>query len=709
MAGLKQIEEYDNYVVNICPNDTEGEVITIGGLDIQLPKVPSKKEILFNERKPAMQMWERLPVPAELQRIRSMDEWYEMPSDFKKRFNSYIEKEFERRRNGLWFYNNGVPVYITGRHYMMLQWSKMDIGYASYLEFQRRLFIHFAACESDSRSVGQMYTKCRRSGYTNMSAAILVDEGTQVKDKLLGIQSKTGKDAQENIFMKKVVPMFKSYPFFFKPIQDGTTNPRMELAFREPSKRITKNNKTSNKGEALNTIINWKNTTNNAYDGEKLHLMYLDEAGKWERPTDIREAWRIERTCLIVGRKIIGKALVGSTVNPMDKGGQQYKEIWRDSDPEDRNANGRTKTGLYRLFIPAYEALEGFFDKHGNPIVEGPEKPVQTIDGDYVDIGAKTYLKNERDALKGDARELNEFIRQFPFTIDEAMRDSIEGSTFNIGRIYEQAEYNQELYPNPVVRGNFSWKDGVVDKEVMFSPNPQGRWRLSWMPKSEMQNKHVIKHGKKYPANDHIGVGGVDSYDLDSTTDNRGSKGACHLYNKFSMAAPANMFVAEYASRPPLARIFYEDILMAAVFYGYPLLIENNKYGIVRHFESRGYEEYVMKRPEHLKSPNAASNTKTRGIPSNSVDVIQAHAQAIEAYVEEHVGINAQTGEMGKMYFDRTLDDWIGYKIDNRTKYDLTISSGLALLGAQKTKTKKKESNFNDKTFFRRYNTEIRR
>jgi hypothetical protein len=709
MAGLKQNEDYDNYVVNICPNDTEGEILTIGGLDIQLPKAPPKKEILFYDRKPNMQMWERLPVPIEMQRIRSMDEWYEMPSDFKKRFSPYIEKEFERRRNGLWFYNNGEPVYITGRHYMMLQWSKMDIGYASYLEFQRRLFIHFAACEADPRSIGQMYTKCRRSGYTNMSAAILVDEGTQVKDKLLGIQSKTGKDAQENIFMKKVVPMFKSYPFFFKPIQDGTTNPRMELAFREPSKRITKKNKTSNKGEALNTIINWKNTTNNAYDGEKLHILYLDEAGKWERPTDIREAWRIEKTCLIVGRKIIGKALVGSTVNPMDKGGNQYKEIWRDSDPEDRNANGITKTCLYRLFIPAYEALEGFFDKHGNPIVDDPAKPVQTIDGDYVDIGAKTYLKNERDALKNDARELNEFIRQFPFTIDEAMRDSIEGSTFNIGKIYEQIQHNQELYPHPVVRGNFSWKEGAKDKEVMFNPNPQGRWRIAWLPKPEMQNKYVIKYNKIHPANDHIGVGGVDSYDLDSTTDNRGSKGACHLYNKFNMSAPANMFVAEYASRPPLARIFYEDILMAAVFYGYPLLIENNKYGIVRYFESRGYEEYVMKRPEHLKAPNSSVNVKTRGIPSNSVDVIQSHAQAIEAYVEEHVGINSETGEMGKMYFERTLEDWIGYKIDNRTKYDLTISSGLALLAAQKFKEEKKVSSFNDKKFFRRYNKEIRR
>lgn len=227
------------------------------------------------------------------------------------------------------------------------------------------------------------------------------------------------------------------------------------------------------------------------------------------------------------------------------------------------------------------------------------------------------------------------------------------------------------------------------------------------MPKPEDRNRYKILNGKKHPANDHIGVGGVDSYDLDSTTDNRGSKGACHLYNKFNMAAPANMFVAEYASRPPLARIFYEDVLLAAVFYGYPLLIENNKYGIVRHFEARGYEEYVMKRPDHLKTPNA-SNTKTRGIPSNSVDVIQAHAHAIEAFVEEHVGINKETGGMGKMYFDKTLEDWIGYKIDNRTKYDLTISSGLALLGAQKTKTVKKQSQFNDKKFFRRYK-EIRR
>ncbi len=701
MANLIEVDGYEDKGIKIDPSGTEGESVELHGLLVVLPKKPKKKEILFHDSPKAMQMWRRIPMPEELQRIRSMDEWFEKPAEFRRKFSSYIEGEFVRRRNGVWFYNNGTPTYITGRHYMFLQWSKIDIGYPSYLAYQREIFIHMAACEADPRCIGQLYTKCRRSGYTNICASVLVDEATQVKDKLLGIQSKTGKDSQENIFMKKVVPIFKSYPFFFKPIQDGTTNPRMELAFREPSKRITKNNKTSFKGDALNTIINWKNTTNNAYDGEKLHMLYLDEAGKWEKPVDIREAWRIERTCLIVGRRIVGKALVGSTVNPMDKGGSEYKALWEDSCPSERNANNRTKTGLYRIFIPAYEALEGFFDQYGNAVFDDPDKAVLGIDGEDIDIGSKSYLRNERDSLKSDASELNEVVRQFPFTEEEAFRDSIDGSIFNIGKIYQQIDYNNNLFPSPVVRGNFMWKE--KDKEVVFSPDSNGRFRLAWQPDSKSRNKYVEEYGKKKPGNAHMGCGGVDSYDLDSTVDGRGSKGAMHLYNKFNMEGVSNTFVIEYASRPDLASIFYEDVLMCAFYYGYPLLVENNKYGIVRYFESRGYDGYLMDRPKHLGSASARVNVKTKGIPSNSQDVIQSHAQAIEAYIHDHVGENAKTGEIGQMYFNRTLEDWIGYKISNRTKFDLTISSGLALLAAQKVKTEVKKSNLDEKVFFRKY------
>jgi hypothetical protein len=703
MAGVVDIEEYEDPVVNICPHGTSGEVIDISGLLIQLPKVPSKKEILFHDSPKKEQYWRRTEMPTDLKSIRSMDEWAESPREFRNKHTLYIQEEFKRRREGVWFYNNGVPTYLTGRHYMMLQWSKIDIGYPSFLDFQRKLFTHFAACELDPRSLGQIYTKCRRSGYTNMSACIEVDEGTQVKEKLLGIMSKTGKDAQENIFMKKVVPIFKSYPFFFKPIQDGTTNPRMELAFREPSKRITKNNKTSHKGEALDTLINWKNTTANAYDGEKLHMLYLDEAGKWERPLDIQDVWRIHRTCLIVGRRVIGKALVGSTVNPLDRGGAQFKKLYYSSDPWERNSNGRTKSGLYKIFIPAYEALEGFFDKHGIAVIDDPEKPIEGLDGEEITIGAKTYLQNERKALMSDPYELNEVIRQFPFSEDEAFRDSTKSSHFNIGKIYEQIAHNEEIYPSPVIRGNFMWRGGVQDSEVVWSPDKNGKWFVSWLPPAELRNQKTSKYGKWHPGNALLGVGGVDSYDIDKTVDGRGSKGACHFYNKFSVEYPSNIFVAEYAERPPLARIFYEDILMASIFYGYPLLIENNKYGIVRYFEARGYDEYVMDRPEHLTPPGSSHNVKTKGIPSNSKDVIQAHAQAIEAYVHEKVGLNNETGDYGRMYFNRTLEDWIGFNIDDRTKFDMTISSGLALLASQRVVKEVKKSDLSDKVFFRRY------
>ena len=692
MASLVYIEEEP--VVNICSDGTGGDVIDLHGVDVQLPVVPEKKDILFASLPKKEQYWRRSELPEDLRRISSMEDWMAMPDNFRAKHTPYITQEYERRRKGVWFYNNGVPTYITGNHYFFLQWSKIDVGYPSYLEFQRDLFLHLEACSVDPRCLGQVYVKCRRSGYTNMSASVLVNEATQVKEKLLGVMSKTGSDAQENIFMKKVVPIYKALPFFFKPIQDGTTNPRMELAFREPSKRITKKNKTSNRGEALNTVINWKNTTNNAYDGEKLHILYLDEAGKWERPTDIRESWRIHRTCLLVGRKIVGKALVGSTVNPLDKGGRQFRDLYDASNPAERNENGRTRSGLYSIFIPAYDALEGFFDQYGLPVVEDPESHVVGLEGEHIKIGAKTFLKNERKALMNDSYELNEVIRQFPFTEAEAFRDSSKTSLFNVQKIYEQIQYNQDLYPSPIVVGNFVWRDGVADSEVLFSPNHEGRWRVAWLPPQELRNKNK-------PENDWLGCGGVDSYDIDATVDGRGSKGACHLFNKFNMAHPSNMFVAEYASRPPLAKIFYEDVLMAAKFYGYPILIENNKYGIARYFESRGYDAYLMERPEHLNT-GVSSKVKTKGIPSNSQDVIQAHAQAIEAYIHAHVGLNEDTLEYGKMYLERTLEDWINFKVDDRTKFDLSISSGLALLAAQSHKPVKERTDFNAKKFFRK-------
>lgn len=704
MAGLVNHPNYNVPVVNICPNNTSGQIIVLDNLPIQLPRQPKREDILFYDKPTPEQRWMREEMPKELQRLKSMDDWYDTPVEIRKKYTPYIEEQFRRRREGVWFYNNGEATYITGEHWMFLQWSKIDIGYPDFYEPQRLIEIHWEACVVDERSLGQAHTKCRRSGLTNIASAGLANDATQVKDKLLGIQSKTGTDAQENVFMKKVVAVYRSYPFFFKPIQDGTTNPRMELAFREPAKRITKKNKTSQRGDELNTLINWKNTTNGAYDGEKLYRFFMDEFAKWEKPANIVEAWRIQRTCLIVGRNVVGKARLGSTINPLDKGGAEGVKLINQSNAAERDGNGRTKSGLYHLFIPAYEALEGFYDIYGKCVVDDPKKPVMGIDGAPITIGSKTYLKNIRKSLEDDPRELNEHIRQFPWSLEEACRDSVEGSTFNLAKIYQQMEYNMELHPDPVVRGNFVWRDGVRDGIVDFHPDANGKFWTTWRPTSENSNKKIIRDGMICPANDHIGVGGVDSYDIDKTVDSRSSKGAFLFYNKFHMDtdyAPANMFVLEYAERPPKATMFYEDLLMAAVYYGYPLLIENNKQRVIHYFEERGYVGYVMPRPDFLRPKNSRYVTNDLGVPSNSADVIDQHAQSIEAYIEDYVGINQETGKMGRMYFGRTLNDWVGYKIDDRTKFDLSIAAGFALLGAQKRKKVKKAADLSKMKFFR--------
>jgi len=235
-----------------------------------------------------------------------------------------------------------------------------------------------------------------------------------------------------------------------------------------------------------------------------------------------------------------------------------------------------------------------------------------------------------------------------------------------------------------VTRGSFSWKNGIKDTEVMFNPDKRGRFYVSWTPEKNLQNRMVTKNGLKYPGNDHIGAFGCDSYDISGVVGGGGSNGALHGKTMFNMDnAPSNEFFLEYIARPQTAEIFFEDVLMACVFYGMPLLCENNKPRLLYHFKNRGYRGFSMNRPDKVYTKLSKTEKELGGIPNSSEDVKQAHASAIESYIETHVGFKNED-EMGDMVFMRTLEDWAKFDISNRTKYDASISSGLAIMATQK-------------------------
>ena len=675
--------KYD--IIVISKTGQIGDIINIQGLKIALPVTP--KKCLQRHKDKSQQYWERTEIPKALGKIQSIFQWNKMSSEFKDTWVDYIEEEFERREYGLWFMNNGKPTYISGSHYMYLQWTSIDVGYPDFREANRILWLHWEACKADKRSFGQDYLKIRRSGFSFMSSSECINTGTLAKDARVGILSKTGADAKK-MFTDKVVPINNRLPFFFKPIMDGMDKPKTELAFRIPSEKITKKNMYNTEKDelfGLDTTIDWKNTDDNSYDGEKLLLLVHDESGKWLKPNNILNNWRVTKTCLRLGSKVIGKCMMGSTSNALNKGGDEFKKLYQDSDVTKRNGNGQTKSGLYSLFIPMEWNMEGFIDIYGMPVFTNPEKPVLGIDGEMIHQGAVDYWEAEVESLKNDADALNEFYRQFPRTESHAFRDESKQSIFNLTKIYQQIDYNDSLImEHHVTRGSLSWKDGIKDTEVIFSPDSRGRFKVSWTPSKQLQNRVIDKNGIKYPGNEHLGAFGCDSYDISGVVGGGGSNGALHGKTMFNMDdAPSNEFFLEYVARPQTAEIFFEDVLKACVFYGMPILVENNKPRLLYHFKNRGYRGFCMNRPDKQYIKLSKTEKELGGIPNSSEDVKQAHASAIESYIENNVGLKDDM-EMGDMVFIRTLEDWAKFDISNRTKYDASISSGLAIMATQK-------------------------
>jgi len=661
-----------------------GQIIEIQNLRIALP---AADESFKRSKVKAEQYWEKFEYPKELQRIKSRFDWEDLPLDFKEKWYDYIDDEFTRREEGFWFYNNGINTYITGAHYMYLQWSKIDVGAPDFREANRLFFIFWEACKADQRCYGMCYLKNRRSGFSFMASAELVNQATISSDARFGILSKSGADAKK-MFTDKVVPISVNYPFFFKPIQDGMDRPKTELAYRVPAAKLTRRKLQENIKEldiqGLDTTIDWKNTGDNSYDGEKLKILAHDESGKWERPDNILNNWRVTKTTLRLGSRIVGKCMMGSTSNALDKGGDNFKKIYENSDVTKRNRNGQTSSGLYSLFIPMEWNYEGFMDTYGLPVFVGGENPVKGIDGYLITTGVIEHWENEVEGLKSDQDSLNEYYRQFPRTEAHAFRDEAKNTLFNLTKIYQQIDYNDGINNEvSVTKGSFMWSNGVKDTRVEFIPNNDGRFLISWAPPTYLQNNVINKNGLKYPGNEHVGAFGCDSYDISGTVDGKGSNGSLHGLTKFSMEdAPPNHFFLEYISRPQTAEIFFEDVLMALVFYGMPILAENNKPRLLYYLKRRGYRGFSMNRPDKIWNKLSTTEKEVGGIPNSSEDIKQAHAAAIESYIENYVGQKANG--YGDMYFSKTLEDWSQFNINNRTKHDASISSGLAIMACNK-------------------------
>ena len=138
-------EDYD--MVVISRTGKIGDIYEIQNLKIALPK---QTEVhVFESDK-----WTRTEIPKVLKKIKTVFDWREYPEDFKELWYDYIDEEFKRREEGFWYINQGKPTYITGTHYMYLQWSKIDVGKPDFRESNRIFYLFWAAVYADARCYG---------------------------------------------------------------------------------------------------------------------------------------------------------------------------------------------------------------------------------------------------------------------------------------------------------------------------------------------------------------------------------------------------------------------------------------------------------------------------------------------------------------------------------------------------------------------------
>ena len=699
-------------IVNIAPDSSKGEKIELFGLTIRLPKPPKdKSDILFSDLPKKEQYWRRQEFPENI------------TPDNVEFFDDIIREEFRRRREGIWFMNNGKPVYLTGNHYFALQWCTMldNGGFMDFRYAQLHMFYHLEACIVDKRCLGQIFLKSRRTGFTYVVLAILLNMATGTSNSKYGMTSKSGDDVQEAF--DKFSYMFLSLPFFFRPVVKGKEDSPSELFFGKPSnnsKEAKKSRKTSLK-DYLNTSVDHRPTKNDSYDSVKLNGYLGDECAKWKKPSDYVVHLGMVAPTMMPNGNVIGKAFLGSTMGARSKGGEQMIELINGSKIEDRDeVTQQTTTGLYFYFLPAQENMEQFTDKYGFCHTVKPPKGTFNVLGTEITMGSLDYLKaKEAQKRKQSDKALNEQLRTYPRTVAHALRDETDECVFNSTKINEQIDYNESIPEvSKYTVGNFRWKNGITDSDVEFFPDPKGRFKVSWIP-SAVDGTESLKNGVKkvgdryYPTNLNCVRFGCDPFSIAGV---KGSKGGLHgkTMNLPEGGAPRNKFVVEYIARPSDETIFFEDVIKCVRFYGALILVESNRIDLLRHMRNRGYRAFAMNRLDKDENSLTDNEKKYGGQTMSGQSILDSHQNAIGYWIETQVGVYSneelkirKVGEMGDMPFEETLKDWLSFNPKKRTEFDATISSGLAIMACneehykgKKVKPKRKHV----KSMLRKYN-----
>lgn len=679
-----------------------GKVIKLYGYDVMMPVEPPDKDCI-NYKKPIdKQIFRKTLIPEDLAH------WEEAERDF------FVFNEFHRRKNGVWIFIKGQKLWIPGICYYYLNYwtsqANKDIMFRfTDLEF----FWMWIHCVRDPRCYGLIDFKCRQIGDTEKVLCIIYEYCSRVRNVKAAMQSI--KDTHIEKSYLRMVYAHNQMVWFMKPLNKGTDNPAEGLIFKYPSqlnsiKKIKEQhnrqgtaNTTGEEFEykELNSEIQYGPSNEQHFDGQTWGRYYMDEFGKMDRMDPI-EAWGVIKPALysdILGR-FVGKGIMTSTVEET-KGGKSLKwakQLWDDSDPDKRDDNGFTTSGLYRIFRSALDRAPT--DKWGFPKVDEQKSMIENT--------VKGFLA--RKNMKG----LIKFKRKHPLNIRDVFMSTQDESQFHIENLTLRQYYLEyQASPKPWVRGNLKWEDAERDTRVIWEPNPNGRWLISHHPHEYgvKDNSKTFGVRRAKPGNTAYFCMGVDPYDQKSVLTSSPSLGGIAVKRRYDKSVDCdeslyyqfddpegnflagdpvdggvdfqtNRFVCTYLERPEDPNDFYEDIIMTAVYYGTDFLPEKNKSGGLKtYLDLRKYNLYLMEREKSKPNPNSKNQVERDGVTAQE-GTIDEYFSYIETFTCKW---------WNTIDHPDLLEQWLSMNWENRTEKDLGVAAGWCEYASKVKRSKPKE------------------
>ena len=645
-----------------------GTIIDIQGLKCNLPpdgyvyniitKQLEFRGVYERDKNIDEQYWKRIPMPSwYADTMKKWDEFDKKKKDdelefYDEKLEEFKRQEWDRRLNGFWYMNNGKPTYLTGLHYLYLQWWSIDIGYPKFRMPDLEKFYFMEYCIQDPLCMGMLEVTKRRFGKSFVAGLFVTEYTTRTKMTNGGIQSKTGSDAKK-FFAKTVVNPFRRLPKFFRPEYDMSlgVNPKSEMRFQKTNVRGKKAEDNVDKDE-LGSVIDHQSADTVAYDGQKLHRYVADECGKTTE-VNVYDRHEVVRYCLLDDEgQIIGKALYTTTVEKLttEKDGVQdaFKLLWEESNQEKRQDNGTTSSGLYRFFMSAKRTRN--FDDFGFP---DEEKTLAQISAD-------------RDTVKNNQRALSARIRKEPLTIDEAFSTDSDKCIFNVMNIGARESYLKE---NPKLKRHVifyrdidqivRWRE-INDKEEDF------HWVITQFPKAGEENKHTHDVKTRKPARVSDGAIAIDGYS-NSQGGKYGSKASAWIGRRYDLLKPEDTgkAIGHLYGRPQIKETLHEQVLLAAEFYGYQAWYEHNSDDYLSYFRDRGRVGYLGSYPLSTIDPAKRETAdRHKGFPTTPFSLTKQTDVGI-MYFESHID---------SIDFENLLEDAKKFDPNNRTDYDITVS-----------------------------------